>query len=368
MSSSPLFISVAESTVTFGPIDHRGWLRACSTVTWSRSRAGWAQNGPPLAVMISRRTLSRSSPQRHCQIALCSLSIGRMPIFSGSAPCARPALAAFMMRAPAITSTSFVASATSLPAFSAAIVGASARAPGMATTTRSHRGSVTIAVTRASKSGSPAWPRMTCSAARLAVRLPSVRPNSLRRPGLRSMTSSVCRPIEPVAPRMATLMGRVISVDQMESRHVEVDEDRREENRIESIQDASMARDEVRRILHLGDSLHLRLDEVAHQRAEPDEDADDDGMERREREDPRDADQHDDHRRDHSRNRALDGLARAYRREEGVTADAAAHQQGGGVAGDDREDHEQRPYEPAGLGGVQEQVIVERHADVERSG
>src|SRR6266699_6969559 len=37
ISSRPLFIRVAESTVTLGPIDHRGWFNACSTVTWSRS-------------------------------------------------------------------------------------------------------------------------------------------------------------------------------------------------------------------------------------------------------------------------------------------------------------------------------------------
>src|SRR5258706_988706 len=276
MAFGPLFMRLAESTVTFGHIDIRGWLRACSTVTWSRSSAGWAQNVPPLAVIISRRTLLRCSPQGHCQIALCWESTGRMPRLP----------AAFITSPPAITSTSLVASAISFPALSAAIVGASARAPGMATTTRSHRGSVTIAMTRASKSGSPACPRIRWSAVRLAVRLPSVSPNSFRRPGVRSMTSSVWRPIEPVAPRMATLTGRVISVDQMEGRHVEVDEDRRKKYRIEPIQDASMAGDDVRRIPDLRDSLHLRFDQVAHQRAEPDKEPDDDGVHRREREDP----------------------------------------------------------------------------------
>src|SRR5467141_1179887 len=285
ISSRPLFMRVAESTVTFGPIDQRGWFRACSTVTRSRSRSGWAQNGPPLAVMIRRRTFSRCSPHRHCQMALCSESTGRMP----RSP------AAFMTRAPAITSTSLVASATSLPALRAAIVGARARAPGMATTTRSHRGSVTMAVTRTSNSGSPAWPRITYSASRLAVRLPSVSPNSLRRPGLRSMTSRVCCPIDPVAPRTATLMGRVISVDQVEGRHIEVDEDRREQDGIEAIQDAAMPGDQVRRILDLRDSFHLRFDEIAHQCAQSDENADDDGVHRRECEDARDADQHHDY-------------------------------------------------------------------------
>ena len=151
--------------------------------------------------MISRRMLSFRSPHRHCQMALCSESIGRMP----------PAPAAFITSAPAITSTSLVARAICFSASSAAMVGARARAPGMATTTRSHRGSVTISLTRASKSGSPAWPWMTYSACRLAERRPSVSPNSRRRSGLRSMTSSVCRPMEPVAPRMTMLRRRVTS-------------------------------------------------------------------------------------------------------------------------------------------------------------
>src|SRR5216683_855590 len=252
---------VAESIVTFGPIDQRGWLSACSTVTWSRSRSGCAQNGPPLAVMIRRRTLFRCSPHKHCQMALCSESTGRMP----RAP------AAFITSAPAMTSTSLVASATSFPASSAAIVGASARAPGMATTTRSQRGSVTMACTLASKSGSPAWPWIRYAALRLADRVPSVRPNSRSRPGLRSMTSRVCWPIEPVAPRMATLMARVISMDQMESGGGEVDEDGRKQDRVQSVEDSPVAGYQMRRILDLGDSLHLRLDEIAHQRADSDE-------------------------------------------------------------------------------------------------
>ena len=192
-------MSVAESTVTFGPIDQRGWFSACSTVTWSRSRSGWAQKGPPLAVTMRRRTFARSSPHRHCQMALCSESTGRMPFSPAS----------FMTRAPAMTRTSLVASATSLPARRADIVGDSARAPGIATTTRSHRGSVTIASTFVSNSGSPAWPCTKYGASLLVDRTPSVRPKSLKRAGLRSITSSVCRPIDPVAPSTAMLIGRV---------------------------------------------------------------------------------------------------------------------------------------------------------------
>src|SRR4029077_7125296 len=111
---------------------------------------------------------------------------------------------------------------------------------------------------------------MRCSAVRPAVRLPSVSPNSFKRPGLRSMTSSVCRPIEPVAPRMATLIGRVTSVDGMEGRQIEVDEDGRKKYRIEPVQPPPMAGDQMGRVLDLRDPLHLRLDEIADQRAEPD--------------------------------------------------------------------------------------------------
>src|SRR6266571_792606 len=322
ITSRPLFIRVAESTVTLGPIDHRGWFNACSTVTWSRSRSGWDQNGPPLAVMISRRTRFSRSPHRHCQMALCSESMGRIP----RAP------AAFITNAPAITSTSFVARAISFSAVSAAMVGASARAPGMAITTRSHRGSVTIAFTRTSKSGSPACPWMTYSAFRLADLLPSVSPNSRSRSGLRSITSSVCWPMEPVAPRMATLRGRATSVDQVEHGNVEVDKDRRKQDRVQA-----------------------------------DEHADRDGVQRRQSDDPRRSDQHRNHGRDNSRDRTLDGLVRADRDEKRMAPDAAADQQCGRVVGDDGEDREQRPYESVRLGGVEKQVIVERHADVERA-
>ncbi len=46
MSSSPLFASVAESIVIFGPIDHVGCASASSTVTDSSSSADRFRNGP----------------------------------------------------------------------------------------------------------------------------------------------------------------------------------------------------------------------------------------------------------------------------------------------------------------------------------
>src|SRR4029077_15324529 len=49
ITSRPLFISVDESTVIFGPIDHVGWASASSTVAVDSRSAGPSRNGPPLA-------------------------------------------------------------------------------------------------------------------------------------------------------------------------------------------------------------------------------------------------------------------------------------------------------------------------------
>jgi hypothetical protein len=62
MSSSPLFIKVAESIVIFAPMDQLGCLSACSTVAVFTASAGAARNGPPEAVRITRRTSSRRLP------------------------------------------------------------------------------------------------------------------------------------------------------------------------------------------------------------------------------------------------------------------------------------------------------------------
>ena len=65
ITSSPLFMSVAESTVIFGPIRHVGWSSASSGVTASSSAAGRSRNGPPEAVRMRRRTSSGSRPCTH---------------------------------------------------------------------------------------------------------------------------------------------------------------------------------------------------------------------------------------------------------------------------------------------------------------
>ena len=58
ITSRPLFISVLESTVILGPIDHVGWARASATVTPARSAARRPRNGPPLAVSSNRGNLA----------------------------------------------------------------------------------------------------------------------------------------------------------------------------------------------------------------------------------------------------------------------------------------------------------------------
>ena len=87
ITSRPLFISVLESTVIFGPMLHVGWASAASTVTSASSAADRPRNGPPLAVSTSRATSRPASAdeRRHWCSAQCSLSTG-----TSSAPGVRP--------------------------------------------------------------------------------------------------------------------------------------------------------------------------------------------------------------------------------------------------------------------------------------
>ena len=77
MTSSPLFMRVAESTVILAPIRQVGWFSASATVTRARSAAFMVRKGPPEAVSRMRRTSARLWPSRHWKTALCSESTGR---------------------------------------------------------------------------------------------------------------------------------------------------------------------------------------------------------------------------------------------------------------------------------------------------
>ena len=87
ISSSPLFISVAESIVILPPIAQVGWASACSTVTFSSSSRLRPRNGPPEAVRISRSTVpGRSAASSWCS-AECSESTGMIAAPVACASC-----------------------------------------------------------------------------------------------------------------------------------------------------------------------------------------------------------------------------------------------------------------------------------------
>src|SRR5437588_12981924 len=89
------------------PIVQFGCATASAGVAAAITSGEAVRNGPPLAVRIIFETWSRRLPARHWKIALCSLSTG-----SSVAPAA---VAASVISAPAVTSASLFASATTRP-------------------------------------------------------------------------------------------------------------------------------------------------------------------------------------------------------------------------------------------------------------
>ena len=215
MISSPLFISVAESTVIFAPIFQVGCRRASATVASASFSFGHSRNGPPDAVRMIRWTSLRLCPARHWKIALCSESTGR----SGTL-CSR---AAAVIRAPAITRVSLLASAMGLPAWMAAIVGRSPAPPTSAESTMSEGTSAARVASpsgprsssgsggpsaRASRSTAPPSSSATSrgeylrqrSASRSTFDPRAASPATLNSSGNAETISSVRRPTDPVAP------------------------------------------------------------------------------------------------------------------------------------------------------------------------
>ncbi len=78
ITSSPLFMRVAESTEIFAPIRHVGCPSACATVADRIRATVWVRNGPPEAVRRIRRISSRRRPAIAWKTAECSLSTGRI--------------------------------------------------------------------------------------------------------------------------------------------------------------------------------------------------------------------------------------------------------------------------------------------------
>ena len=220
MTSRPLFISVAESIVIFGPIVHTGWVRASFTLAFASSLRVQPRNGPPEPVMITRLRSSRRSPRRACASAACSESTGSSR--SGS-PLIRS-----MTSSPPTTRDSLFASASVLPLCSAARVGAEARGadqgvqhhvgldrrarPSTADSgpTRSSTPlmapSFTLRSLAASSSAMATIGRQELAdlaGQQVLVRAGGRERRHRNRSGFRRTTSSAWVPIDPVEPRMA---------------------------------------------------------------------------------------------------------------------------------------------------------------------
>ena len=136
--------------VIFRPMRHVGWRSASSGPTFFSSAAEWLRNGPPDAVRMSRLISAWSRPCRHWWMALCSLSTGqdRHAV----------AAAAAVTMAPAMTSTSLLASAIVLPASIAASTASRAAVPDEAQSRMSTSGCVATAT-------SPSAPDISVGAA-----------------------------------------------------------------------------------------------------------------------------------------------------------------------------------------------------------
>ena len=144
ITSSPLFISVAESTEIFRPIAQVGCLQASSGVIESKVSSGRKRKGPPEAVKVMARTRfrSQSSPLAHWNTALCSLSMG--------SNCAPLAATLSSNSRPDATRASLFASNTRLPAATAAQVDGSPANPEIPATTTSISVEAAMAVTASS--------------------------------------------------------------------------------------------------------------------------------------------------------------------------------------------------------------------------
>ncbi len=200
----------------FCPISQVGCLSASSGRMFFISSAVRPRKGPPDAVSQIFAILFPDSPLRDWKIALCSLSTGRMgtPFSAASG----------MMMCPAVTSVSLFARAIFFPLSIAATVGLTPTIPMMAVTKYSYpsmeavsrmpsipeRTSTSRSRTLVLRSAAASSSHMTarlgrnsriCASIRSTLRLAQSATTSISFCSL--ATSSVCRPIDPVEPKMA---------------------------------------------------------------------------------------------------------------------------------------------------------------------
>src|SRR5215210_3738025 len=330
MTSRPLFIIVAESMVIFGPIFHVGCLSASSGPIFRSSAFSLEKNGPPEAVSRMPSSSSSLRPSRHWKIAECSESTG-MRGFSSARD---------ITHSPPAIRDSLLARATLLPACSAPTVAASPAKPTMPLSTTSAGASESrsaepgpASTLHSSPSRSAASPpsRATysgensraCSRRASALR-PAARPTTSKRSGWARTTSRACRPMLPVEPRMVRRrFTRVWGRISYEQRDV-VYRGHREEQAVDPVEQAAVAREEAAQVLHVQDALEHRLEQVPALARQGDADRDRERLRHRVVEEGGGEGPNDEHRHDQAAGDALDSLLRAQGREGGVTAEEPA--------------------------------------------
>jgi hypothetical protein len=224
-SSSPLFMSVAESTEILRPMSQFGCAQACSGVTPARNRGHGRERG--------RRTRSaqgfHAAPSARDRARRGQALEDRVVLRIHRQQRRAAASTACMNSAPAITSASLLASSRRLPARAAASAEGIPAAPTIA--------AMTTSTSSCAATSHRAWARenLCCpqhraprSAARSAAAACVIAEHRIARPeaqallkqrldgllrarantsealGVRAMTSSVLTPMEPLAPRITT--------------------------------------------------------------------------------------------------------------------------------------------------------------------
>src|SRR5829696_8309794 len=396
MTSRPLFMSVDESIVIFGPIDQVGWARASSIVTSASSARVRPRNGPPLAVRTMRATRSESPPAlaaRHWCTAPCSESTGTMWPAPGRSSAARttgpPAISDSLLASARRRPAAMAASVTRRPAKpTTPLTHTSATPPSSASASSPPRTSVpggTRAATAAAWASSPittsfgrrasAWP----TRASTDDQAPSA--TTSKRSGSARTTSIVCVPIEPVEPAMATVVtatrspyppppdapgaGRRRSGQEEVAEAGQVPDGRQhKQDRIKPVEQAAMTRQDVAHVLDIEVALDERLGQVAdgggERRHQADGEAVGPPVERGRPEGPEHGAGHDGE--EHAPGEALDRLVGAGRRQR-PRAGTATDEQAPDVVGDGR--HHGGEQERHAVGGHAEQQGGERaeHAD-----
>ena len=305
MTSRPLFASVAESIVIFAPIVQVGWRRACSGVTAASvggrveersARGGEDQRrdaGHRLAdeALPDRRVLrvDRAEPGERARER-----VGRA---SRPRPRRRAPRASGITRWPPATSVSLLAVATTLPAARAASDGPEAddAAGRRRRRDRRRRGRELVEGIGAADASVPGG-RSSAAVVREGDRRPAAAGAPARRARrLRPAASATTRsvrdarrarrppggPIEPGRAEQRDPPSRAAPAQRKAATTYRVDDRRREQERVDAVEDPAVARDQRAGVLGAGGPLEHRLGEVAGLGGEADQRAEDERAERR---------------------------------------------------------------------------------------